>query len=135
MLYEYDLIVPANTAEAEAVEQRMKLTAGVIHRVEVQFPIGTRALIHVQIFRGGHQVWPTNLDGNIKADGYVVAWDENYELSAGDNELVAKGWSTADTYSYTVSVRVGILAKEAVNPWAHLAGALSKVLKFFGAGG
>ena len=134
MLYEYKLTVAAGKTQASPATTRMKLTKGVIHRVEIQFPIGTRALVHVQIFRGANQVWPDNPDGDIASDGYLVAWDEHYEINTDPTTFTAQGWSTADTYSYDIKVRIGLLSKATVSPLAGLVGSLGRVLKFLGAG-
>lgn len=132
MLYEYTLTVPANTAEADAVSQDLKLTKGVIHRVEVDFPIGTRGLVHVKIFRGANQVWPDNPDGDIATDGHPRAWDEHYEVSDQPTTFTAKGWSTADTYDYDIRIAIGMLPKEVMSPLSGVVGALKKVLRFLG---
>jgi len=132
MFYDFVLTVPANTAVADPAEKRMKLTAGIIHRVEIDYPIGTRALVHVKVLRGGHQLFPTNPSGDIATDGHVVAWDEHEELSPGDTELVAYGWSTANTYSYDIAIRLGILPKAVIYPLTGLTGSLKKLVSFLG---
>jgi len=132
VFYDFTLTVPANTDYTTPIERRMRLTKGVIHRVEVDFPVGTRALVHVQIFRGGHQIFPTNPDGDMKTDGQVIAWDEHEELDDEPLELVAKGWSTANTYDYDIAIRIGLLSKEVIYPFTGLFGTLRKVLAFLG---
>ena len=46
MLYVLALTIPANTAEATPYEEDLKLTDGVITRVEVEFPAGCAGLAH-----------------------------------------------------------------------------------------
>lgn len=132
MFYDFTLTVPKNTAATSPEEIRMQLTKGVIHRVEIDFPIGTRALVHVIVMRGGHQLFPTNPDGDMATDGHVIAWDEHEELNDEPLELVAKGWSTANTYDYDVALRFGILSKEVMYPFTGLLGTLRRVLTFLG---
>lgn len=134
MLYEYDLEVPANTAESDPVTLEMKLTAGVVNKVEVQFPTSTRALVHVQIFRAAHQVWPTNPEGNIKADGHTVVWDEDYKLEDEPLILIVSAWSEADTYDYTVTIRIAMMDLEKSEQVSGLLGSLKKLLKGMGIG-
>lgn len=132
MFYDYTLTVTPDDSQDEPASVELKLTKGVIHRVELDFPIGTRSRVHVQIYRGGHQLFPTNPDGDIASDGHVVAWDEHQELDDEPLTLVAKGWSTADTYSYDIAIRIGLLTREVISPFTGIMSTLRKVLSFLG---
>ena len=37
----------------------LKVSRGLVYKVEVDFPPGPTGLLKVQIFDGGHQVWPS----------------------------------------------------------------------------
>ena len=132
MFYDFAITVPKSKTEADPTWQTMKLTKGVVHRVEVQFPIGCRALAHCQIYHGGHQFLPTNPDGNFASDGYVIPIDEHYELKAAPYTLRAKCWNEDDTYQHIITVRVGVLAKEVISPMAGVGGLLKKFLGLVG---
>ena len=122
MFYDFAITVPKSTTEAIPVEQAMKLTKGVIHRVEIQFPIGTLALAHCKIYHDEHQFLPTNPEGSFASDGYVIPIDENFELSTVPYSLKARCWNDDDTYQHIITIRVGVLGGE----WAIL---LMKVIK------
>lgn len=132
MFYDFAITVAANTTEANPTWQTMKLTKGVVHRVEVQFPIGCRALAHCVIMHGGHQFLPTNPDGNFASDGYVIPIDEHYELKAAPYSLRAKCWNEDDTYQHVITVRVGVLAKEVLSPLTGLGATFTKFFKLIG---
>lgn len=108
MYYEFDITVPANTAKTNPVKQELLLCKGIIHRVEIQFPIGTRALVHGRLKHHLFGQLPTNPEGDFKADGYIIPIDENLEFNAEPYKFDAEFWSEADTYDYIVTVRVGI---------------------------
>lgn len=135
MFYDFAVIVPANTLESAPVEQVLKLTHGIIHRVEVQFPIGTQALTHCKIYEGGHQLYPTNPEGNFASDGYVIPIDDYFELSTGSYSLKVKAWNDDDTYAHTLTFRVGILPQEVISPFFGIGGMLRKFLRLVGIGG
>ena len=135
MFYDYAILVPAKTARRDAEPQDLELTKGVIHRIEVQFPIGCRALAHCVLEHEGHQFLPTNPDGNFASDGYVIPIDEYYELKTDPYKLKAICWNEDDTYPHVITIRVGILSKEVLTPLAGLGGALKRFLKFIGVGG
>lgn len=132
MLYSYSISVPASTTKAVPSRTTLKLTAGVIHRIEIQFPGGCAGLVHVAIDRALHQVWPTNPAGDLSSDGYNIAWNEHYEVAAGDNILVVRAWNDDDTYAHTIELRLGILPADVINPPSATEGALSRFLKMVG---
>ena len=135
MYYEFTVNVPANTPEYDPVEQILPLTAGVIQRVSVQFPRGTFARVHVKLLYHEYQIWPTNHDGSLNADGYPLEWDESYPLDAEPYEIKAVLWSTADTYDYDINIRFGILRTEDVEKQSGVISALKSFLKLVGVGG
>lgn len=135
MFYDFAVTVPANTAEDTPVETLLELTNGIIHRIEVQFPIGTRALVHCKLLHRRTQQWPTNADGDFASDGHVIVIDEHYDLTEPPHELTVLAWSTADTYSYDINIRIGVLPREVISPFTGVVGALRKLVKFMGVGG
>jgi hypothetical protein len=107
--YDVSFTIPANTAESAPQEEQVKLTHGVLHRVEIGFPSGCAGLAHLQLWRGGHQVWPTNPGGSFNTDDYTIPIDDYYELFEEPYILTLVGWNLDDTYNHTLEVRFGIL--------------------------
>ncbi len=132
MYYDFSITVPPNTTKGAPVSQVLKLTQGIIQRIEVQFPRGTYAKVHCAIMHGGHQAWPTNPEGNFASDGYVIPIDEYYKLDEPPFELKFLGWSEADTYPYDIDVRIGILRPEEIEEANGVVGSLGKFLKKIG---
>ena len=129
MLYAYELVVPANTPESAPVSQVMKLTVGVVHKLEVFFPAGNLHLVKVVIMDGLHQVWPTNPDGQLKADNYTISYPVWYELTGEPYELTAYGWSPGTTYNHTITIRLGLDRREILLPGEASAGILQRLGK------
>lgn len=134
MYYSFSIPVPANTPAEAPVRVTLPLTQGVIQKIEVQFPRGTYALVHVALLSHCFQVWPTNLDGTFQSDGYVIPIDEYYPLNTEPYELEFIGWSEADTYDYNIDIRIGILRPDEVQKSSGLLTALSKFLNKIGFG-
>ena len=109
MYYDVSFTIPANTAKASPEDLEVKLTHGVVHRVEIGFPSGCAGLAHLQIRRGGHQVWPTNPQGSFNTDDYTIPIDDYYELFEEPYILTLVGWNLDDTYDHTLEIRFGIL--------------------------
>ena len=132
MFYDFAITIEANTTEAEAKETRLELTWGIIHRIEVQFPIGTQALAHCRLLHRRAQKWPTNIDGSFASDGYVIPIDEHFDLTEPPHELTAICWNDDDTYPHTITIRIGILPPEVLTPLTGIGAMLKKFLKLVG---
>lgn len=135
MYYDFAVTVPAGTAENDPVTENLKLTKGIIHRVEVDFPAGCRGYVSLVIMHGGHQLFPENREGSFNAEGYTIPIDEHYPLLSKPYSLKAVAWSPDASYDHTITVRIGILDERVMSPLVELGGNLKKFLKLVGVGG
>lgn len=109
MIYEFPITVLTTNIEDSPAEELAKLTHGVVHRLEVEFPAGCVGLVHIVIYHMGHQVWPANPAGSFASDDYVVAIDDYYPLLGPPYTLKIQGWTDGTAYDHTVKVRFGEL--------------------------
>lgn len=117
MFYRYHLTVPPGTTQAAPVTRTMYLCHGIIHQVEIAFPPGCAALIHVAVFRYEHQAWPTNPDGEFAWDDYtIIIRQEHFGLVTRPYTLSLRAWSEDTTYSHTIVCRIGIRLPELHRP-------------------
>lgn len=135
MFYTISLPLPANTLKTAPVEVEARLTYGIIHQVEIEFPAGCAGLAHVAIDRFEHQVWPTNPDGSFASDDWVVTFDDRFELLDRPYIITLRGWNEDDTYDHTPIVRLGILLPENFPEYRKEAGILVKIAQLLGLGG
>jgi hypothetical protein len=132
MFYSVDVPVPANTPESAPVLQELKLTAGVINRIEVQCPAGNQALLKSQIYYHEHQAWPTNPDGSFSADDYVIAFDEYFPLDEEPYTVKIKAWNLSTKLPHTVTVRIGVIRPEDVEKSSGFVSGLKNLLRLIG---
>jgi len=116
MFYVYEITTPANTPASNPKETIAKLVRGVIHRVEIRFPPGPAGLLHVQIWRGGHQIYPSVTGQSFASDDETIAFDDFYELYHHPTYLRILTWNEDEYYPHTVRVRIGVLPKYVVDP-------------------
>lgn len=116
MLYSYDLTIPANTLASAPVKVDMPVGPGILHKLEVEFPPGCNKAVLVSIRRGLHQVYPTNPDGALKANAYTISTAEYYSVMEAPHQLEAYGWSPGTTYPHVITIRMGILPTEVLEP-------------------
>jgi hypothetical protein len=95
----------------------MYLSHGIVHQVEISFPPGCAALVHVAIYRFEHQAWPTNPDGTFAWDDYTVRiTNEAFGLITQPYALSLRAWSEDDTFAHTVTCRIGLKLPELHRP-------------------
>lgn len=116
MFYVYEITTPANTPKENPKETIAKLVRGVIHRVEIMFPPGPSGLLHVQIWRGGHQIYPSVTGQSFASDNETIAFNDFYELKHHPTYLRIITWNEDELYSHMVRVRIGVLPKYIVDP-------------------
>ena len=113
MFYSFDLTIPANTSPYYPVSLLCPVSSGTVSRVMFVFPTGCATLAHVRVYRSSHQLWPSNLDGSFASDGEFLDFDEDYPVLDAPFELLFTGWNDDDTYSHTVTLRLGVVQAEA----------------------
>ena len=129
MYYDFSFTIPANTAKASPEELEVKLTHGIVHRVEVGFPPGCAGLVSCVIKEGLHQHWPTNPDGAFNFDDYTISFNEFLEFTRKPYTLTLQGWSEDDTYDHTIEVRIGVLPIDVLMPEETFIQAFKKLLQ------
>mgnify|MGYP001574837869 FL=1 len=135
MYYDFDLVLPANTAKANAVKLNLPLAPGIINHVAIGFPPGPAALAHVQIFILEHQAWPTNPDSDFAWDDFTLEWDDYLPLSDEPFALSVRGWNTDSTFAHTITLRFGVVPPEVywrTGPSDDLAQRIARSFKLVG---
>ena len=123
MIYSFAISTLKSITEADRVKTDLKLTAGIIHQIDILFPTGCAGLLYVAISHGLHQLWPTNDKEYFHTDGESISFKEFYELASAENVLSAYTYNLDDTYSHSVIIRLGILKKSELQglwlPWTE----------------
>ena len=106
------------TADIITAKKRLdlELTVGVIHQVDVLFQDGCNHVAHVQIFRGDHQLWPSNRGSTMKGNATVISFREFLELKPGGSELTAWIWGNGTIEAVDVVIQIGLLSKKVLQP-------------------
>lgn len=116
MFYVFSYTPDASDTEANPHELNMKLTAGVIHQVDVLFQDGCNHEIFAQVFNDDHQAWPSNRGEKFRGNATVISFREFYEASQGNNILTAKIWTTLTADFKEVIIQIGLLPKKIIQP-------------------
>lgn len=109
MFYRYAVTIAAETTEADPSITYMDLAPGELHQVEIGFPWGCAGLVHVQIWRGEHQVWPTNPGESFAWNDYNVVFSESEQCAGATEHWSIRAWNDDVRHDHNLVVRVGIL--------------------------
>lgn len=112
MIYRFNISTPANTAESAKQKTVLKVSRGVIHQLDIVYPPGPSGLLHLQIAKALHQLWPSNPSGSFAADQNMITFREHYELMTDPFQLEAYTWNLDDTHDHSVIIRLGILPRK-----------------------
>ena len=112
MIYSYDITTPVGVTQSAPMRTRLKVTKGLVYRVEIEFPPGPLSLLHVALFDGGFQLWPTNPDYDFHGDNGFISFEETYLKSNYPYEFVAQTWNEDDTWDHTITIRLGMVSEE-----------------------
>lgn len=112
MIYLADITTPKNTAKADALQTVLKITKGLVYRVEIQFPRGCAGLAYCCIQDGAHPVWPTNTDDWFRGNANTIAFDDTYLKLIEPFQFDVYTYNLDDTYSHAILVRVGVVSDE-----------------------
>lgn len=94
----------------------MDLSSGVIHQVDIVFQKDCAHKINVQIWHGGHQLWPSNRGQSFKGDATIISFREFLELRGARNDLHALIWTTDASVLKEMIIQIGILPREIIQP-------------------
>lgn len=131
MFFAWDILVDAGKKEDDPKKQILKLTKGVITRVDIKFPPGCNGMVKVRLFRYESQLIPLSRDEWVTGDSESVPTEAFYELTEVPTQLKFIGCSPGTTNPHTVTLRVQVLPM-AVATFAPLVKLMTKFLKLVG---
>ena len=108
MFFDHRVTVPANTTQASPHRETLPLDAGTVTQVDVVFPPGPAGLLHVTIWQGAAQLWPSNGDGSFASDAETLSWAEDFDLLQPPHELTAVCWNDDDSYPHSAVLRFAL---------------------------
>jgi len=112
VLYAWDITVPANTLATNLKTHLLKLTYGVITKVDIKFPAGCHGLVAIRLLHAESPLIPLNKDTWLTGDDETVSSPEYFELSTEPYALKFVGKSPGTSYAHTISVRITVLPRE-----------------------
>jgi len=111
LIFAWDITITADTKAASPKTEILKLSKGVITKIEIKFARGCHGLVKVRLFHQESQLVPLSRGEWITGDDEAVSFPEFFELWTTPYQLKFRGCSPDTTYEHTVTVRVSVLPK------------------------
>ncbi|MCJ7639022.1 MAG: hypothetical protein MUO70_03925 [Euryarchaeota archaeon] len=112
MIYGGTISTLANTLETAPQRTVVYVTLGLIYHLKVIFPPGPSGLLHVQVFDGTYQLFPTTVGQAFEGDNSRLEFDELYSKDEEPFQLTVVSWNLDDTYAHEAIVLISLATKE-----------------------
>lgn len=113
MIFQATISTAASTTKGAYKLTRLRLTTGLVYRIEVEWPPPGSGLAGVAIFDGSLQLWPATAAEWFIDNGLLVGFDDLFLKEAPPYEFQIRTYNLDDTFAHSVMVRVGLVSKEA----------------------
>lgn len=90
----------------------LRVTKGLVYKVEVDFPPGSAGLMGVAIYDGGYQVWPSNIGQWFTGDNTKLSFDDVYLKESAPYQFIISTYNNDTAYPHLVIIRIGLVSKK-----------------------
>lgn len=116
MFYAFSYTPDADDTAENPAEIELRLTAGIIHQVDILFQDGCVHQVFAQVWHAGVQLWPSNRGEKLRGNATVISFREFYQLFPGDTILTLKIWTTLTEDFPEIILQIGLLSKRVLQP-------------------
>ena len=112
MIYSAEITTVKNTAKTALKRTTLKITKGLVYKIEFYFPRGSAGLMGVAVFDGSYSIWPSTIGQFFSGDDVIISFDDMYLKEAAPFMFHIYTYNLDDTYNHLIHVRVGLVSKE-----------------------
>ncbi len=112
MIYTANITTVKNTAKSSLKKTTIRVTKGLVFKVEFFFPAGSAGLMGLAVFDGLYQVWPSTVGEFFLSDDETIRFDDLYLKESAPFEFQCYTYNIDDTYDHLVIVRIGLVSSE-----------------------
>lgn len=112
MNFFFDISIPFANKEANPHTEILKLSYGVITKVQIVVPGGHKGLAHLVLKYHESQMYPLSRGENYHGDDISIVFEDMFPLYVAPYELKAVAWNDDDTFPHAFLVGINILRPE-----------------------
>ena len=113
MIFSGRISTPANTAKASLQRSTLKISTGLIYKMEMLFPPGPGGLLYVRFLHGSHPLFPVSQDTFFNVDDKEISYDEHYMVETDPDEITIETYNLDTAYPHSVLCIVAVADTEA----------------------
>jgi len=112
MIYSAEILLPKLAVPNPLTQKVLKVTKGLVYKVELQFPPGCAGLAHVGVFDGAHPCWPSTPGETFNLDGSTISFDDTYLKLAAPFQFEIWGYNEDEKWPHRIHVRIGLVSSD-----------------------
>jgi len=112
MIYTLTVETPKEIFSDNKQRRSISITKGLVYKVEIAFPPGSMGLLHVAIFDGSYQLWPSTPGETFYADSYTLEFEDLLLKLVLPWEFQIETYNDDDTHPHALQIRIGMVDKE-----------------------
>lgn len=112
MVYNQIITSTKDKSEAEATNDIIHVTWGLVYFIEVYFPPGSGGLLHMRLLDGSYCMFPATPGQSFIGNNTIFRYDDLYLKEAEPFQFVVQHWNEDDTYDHKFMVNIGMVSQE-----------------------
>lgn len=112
MIYTANITTPKLNDHTGLLKTVLKVTKGLVFKVQFYFPSGSAGLMGVAVFDGLYQVWPSNVGEFFIGEDHTIDFEDMYIKGAAPYEFQCYTYNDDTENPHFVSVRIGLVSNE-----------------------
>jgi len=112
MIFQASITTTANTSKLIPKETLFKCVKGLVYKLSLFFPPGSRGLMGVQVFDANYQVYPTTVGEWFVGDNIHYNFDDTYFKNAEPFNFIIKTHNLDDLYDHELIVQIGMVSEK-----------------------
>lgn len=112
MIYLAEIQTLADRKKTNLLRTSLRVTKGLVYRIEICFPAGSAGLMGVAIFDGSYGLWPSTVGGFFVGDGNTISFEDLYLKQAAPFIFDIYTYNLDTANPHNVQVRIGQVSKE-----------------------
>jgi hypothetical protein len=105
----YRVTLPPNTPEVNPVVQTLKIPAGTITEIDIEFPAGCQGLANIQLFYETTPLVPYNPLVYLCSDNRTIQTPIEFIADVPPYEITVVGFNLDDSYSHTINIGLTVI--------------------------
>ena len=112
MIYTANITTVKNTARTALLKTVVRVTKGLVYKVEFYFPPGSAGLMGVAVFDGLYQVWPSTIGDFFVSDDETIRFDDMYLKKSAPYEFQCYSYNEDERFDHFMAVRIGLVSSD-----------------------